>query len=159
MKTSTSPFSKMLLVMFCCLLFTTGYSQSKEETITWLKEKLEQSMVSTLGTVTDMKLASLNECEFVIKVISTSNGWNYYYRFTIPTKDITINEDGLFYFNREAILYEMLENHKGGAVKEKRYSRSSSYIKVANKEADLHNRIAKAFTHLATFCPQKKETF
>ena len=60
--------------------------------------------------------------------------------------------DGELYFNAEVV--QDINTDEGWVS----YYRKST-LKLANREADIRNRVEKALKHLATFCEKRKETF
>lgn len=147
----------------------------KDETIVWLKEKLEKCLDGTYGSavqidggpwkpgdmVSNVKLESIDECRFIITYVF--NGKNY--RAILPTdiqgiKNIYENVDGLstiscvtFNYSAKVIEYTNVTDKKTS------YSSGLWGISLAEREDDIYARIEKAMKHLATFCPKKKETF
>lgn len=170
------------LFLFFALFFTINaisFAQTKEETINWLKEKLEKCLVGgyagwsrsgnepwvPYSKIINIKLESIDACVIVIS-------YSYYHldrkeitsndRATLPTSNLDIKEfkpemDSRYYsFSYSAEVIKIDDLTKG----ETRFdSRIFGRIEIANKEEDIRSRIEKAIKHLATFCPQKKETF
>ena len=65
------------LITICLLFFsltTVSFGQTKEETISWLKEKMTNNLDFSQGMkdhqvigFRDLELESINECEFILK--------------------------------------------------------------------------------------------
>jgi len=156
-------------------------AQTKEETITWLKEKLGSYLKGRLydHDYTNIKLESLDECEFKISYtekwkeidkIDTYHSYHYtrYYRIIAPTsvEDLKGNN---FYFSTKAVNQY---SYGDGAVYNLSGSLISTYklveinefstyisLQIEEREVGIRERVEKAFKHLATFCPKKKEVF
>ena len=157
-------------------------AQTKEETITWLKEKLGSYLKGRYYSknYTNIKLESLDECEFKIsyteKWKENSESFPYhsyhytrYYRITAPTSIEALKGD-YFQFSIKAVNQysngDMSEYLSDGGSLIKTYklveiNEFSEYIslKIEEREVGIRERVEKAFKHLATFCPKKKEVF
>ena len=148
MKT-TNKFRNAFLIASFCLLNTLSYAQTKEETISWLKEKLGSYMKTEDNT--KAKLVSINECEIVFSF------WRLYfgpYTEKIPTNVDSIDADSRFRYLSD-VVYSGNTNKKGSYDG---YS-SRTLLKLDKREENIHERVLKALKHLATFCPKKKEKF
>ena len=128
-------------------------AQTKEETISWLKEKLTTSLNIYLNNSQSIEIISITECELVIR-----HNMNFivegkvFIQYKIPTSSIII---GYRIKNKfETIEYVDTWHHEDG-----KSSTISDSIYLANTEEKIYERLQKAFDHLATFCPKKKETF
>ncbi len=136
---------KKLITLFLLLflLNNVSFGQTKEETISWLKEKLTKYIYQPNYEVT---LESIDECEITIKT-TNSGDWNVWY---IPTSGMKITTDGSMCFSFDAI---KVKNNSSN------FSRSCANFSIRISEDQILSRIEKAVEHLATFCPKKKETF
>ncbi len=150
---------------------------TKEETITWLKEKLTKHFKDLNECVShpsvychySLESVAINECEITYKVIfkwSFSGGTTDKISFVIPTQNLKISSDGWFYINYDGIKEEKTSSISSGGRSNE--LGEASYISSmrgnfginTSGEEDLVNRVQKAITHLATFCPEKeKEAF
>ena len=141
--------------MMCfCLLNTLSYGQTKEETISWLKEKLSKYIINqSILPDASIKLESIDECKFVIYFTGMDIGKKYFLRSTFPVEGINFNEEGKIYYNNTVIADEC-SNYAGI-----RYEKTTYSIRLENREEKIRERVKKALDHLATFCPKKKETF
>ncbi len=154
------------------LLSTFSYGQTKEETISWLKEKLEKHFYvfpreCKLGCEYTFQSVEINECEIKYNIKywwRFSGGTTDGYTYIIPTQDLRIN-DGKLYLNYEGITKIQTSStysDKTGESLSKPYKvrKNDEFGINTSGEVDLNERIQKAITHLATFCPEKKkETF
>ncbi len=160
-----------------CLLVATSFTANaqteptKEETIIWLKEKLEKHFKQyqtgcKIGCSFTLLNVEINECEIRYKVNywwGFSGGTTEGYTYVIPTQDLRIQR-GVFYLNYDGITVintSTTYSDKSGLNKpyEIRSMDNAFGINISG-EVDIEERIQKAITHLATFCPQKKkETF
>jgi hypothetical protein len=158
-------------------------AQTKEETITWLKEKLGSYLKGRLydHDYTNIKLESLDECEFKI---SYTEKWkeNYktypyhsyhytrYYRIIAPTAMESLKGENFYYSTKAVNTYsnggDILEYVSDGGslittykLKEINAFYSSIDLDIEEREVGIRERVEKAFKHLATFCPKKKEVF
>ena len=148
------------LIVLAALLLPAlvSQAQTKEETITWLKEKLGKYL--TQQFIKDIEyrnfqFVSIDECE--IKVTFEQKVKGYINRpfelktLIFPTTDLQYRSDwGIFYKND--VVKEI--DSKG----EINYS-SHTFIEITQREENIQERIQKAIAHLATFCPKKTEAF
>ncbi|MEY3499947.1 MAG: hypothetical protein RL308_1616 [Bacteroidota bacterium] len=142
------------LITICLLIAATCSvkAQTKEETISWLKEKLTTCLKVPYPSQS-IEIISITECELVIR-----HNMNFivegkvFIQYKIPTSSIII---GYRIKNKfETIEYVDTWHHEDG-----KSSTISDAIYLANTEEKIYERLQKAFDHLATFCPKKKETF
>ena len=141
MNNKTNKLRNAFLIAGFCLLNTFSYGQTKEETISWMEEKLTKYIYEPNYNVT---VESIDECEITIKTIN-SGDWNM-----VPTSGMKITTDGSMCFSFNAI---KVEGRIGN------FSRSCPNFSIRISEDQILSRIEKAVEHLATFCPKKKETF
>jgi hypothetical protein len=154
---------------------------TKEETIAWLKEKLVKyfdyfsipvnedwcSYSDENNSAKDI-LIQLNECELTIATIhkiDRQTESDCPSKSFIPTTNIIIGDHGTIsckiqgihtidMFNRET------ESRRRDITFSKKGAGYSNKIgSITNGEVDLYKKMQKAFDHLATFCPKKKELF
>lgn len=163
MKTTNKLRNAFLITSFC-LLNTISYGQTKEETISWLKEKFEKCVemesLNSGNNYRNVKI-DINECHIEVKAMLTYNGSEDLFNVTItmPTIGAEITKEGyIMYVDKliksTKIFFDSrsLQSYYGRSTKE-------VYFKLINNEDDILPRIQKALDHLATFCPKKKETF
>ena len=146
------------------LLFLTStqqtQAQTKEETIAWIKEKLEKSTVfetgstlTRLGTWSNFTIKNIEPCSIVIEYKYTSSkGEVSDYVQTLPTNNVNIDEVGRLIYTSKVVLDKNISKGKNSFV-------SKSEFGIVKNEPDLRNRFLKALNHLATFCVEKKEAF
>lgn len=167
----------LLAISFNFLCIGLVNAQTKEETISWLKEKLG-SYLKGESFDTNIYLESLNECEFRISYVKK---WDVeypnvsllyrstqYVTITAPTSIVSIGDT--FWFSTKAVKYhshgKKLEFdtktgdllHTYDFIEENDFRRSIP-LQIEEREADIRGRVEKAFKHLATFCSKKKEIF
>lgn len=171
---------KYTLLMFVLFsLISTSIAQvsepTKEETISWLKDKLTKHFKnfaqcnSGWNCYYSIEGVEIQDCEIIYKVIYRwpfSGGTTDKYTYTIPTKGLKISSDGWFYLNYDGIMIEHTSSISSGGrsnkLSETSYTSTLEFNFGINRsgEEDLVNRIQKAIAHLATFCPEKeKEAF
>ena len=148
------------LFLFLAMMYAgNSYAQTKEETISWLKEKLTKNIeISSIrGKVESIKVLAIDECSITViynlYVYDGTRRTSDYEQITeeIPTNHI---EKGIRGFKYPADLVIKKNLTKNTEV---RYSETG--FKIGYKEVDIENRILKALKHLSTFCEKKKETF
>ncbi|WP_396188103.1 hypothetical protein [Flavobacterium sp.] len=143
------------VVLFLALVYTgNSFGQTKEETITWLKEKFEKCL-SLNGTVQ----VSINECQ--IRITDTDNDVNRYMEYSFAPSDVSGIYRGAIEFNAKTFY---ISGRMMGVDYDKYQdaSKISDYFAgftIENKEENIQVRIITALKHLATFCPKKKQTF
>lgn len=163
----------LVLVLFCGGLIQ---AQTKEETIAWLKEKLANYLVKGdifYGTYSNIKLESLNECEFTISYVERQiiNDTQYpfsktdktmYYTCTAPTtidKVVDYLKYDLKVVKTTSKGNSLVNNMTAYTYKEDLSYRDFIPLAIQEREAGIRARVDKALKHLATFCPKKKEVF
>lgn len=144
---------KILFLFLTLICVGKSVGQTKEETITWLKKKLGQYMEGH-SRVEDIRLVYINECEMTFTyVVNFGTAGIQNRKLIMPTNVSGIfSTDGELYFNAEVV--QDINTDEGWVS----YYRKST-LKLANREADIRNRVEKALKHLATFCEKRKETF
>jgi len=149
---------KKLLFIVCMLFaFSNVNAQTKEETIAWIKEKLEK--------YTHYSSIQISECEIILSYKQQSEGLSYWeYKYTIPLKNIDTLKIGLLrsklnnfkydskYFNGTQNKYEDEKSEQRSMV---------TLVDFDKYETNLNERFLKAIKHLTSFCwkEEKKETF
>lgn len=141
-----------------CLILATTFTvqaQTKEETISWLKEKFNKCVKKNFtykdSSWSNRKLESINECEIT---------FSYYFNNVkssaiIPTKNIIIST----WYKPERTINNLNKTIKISGENPEPIMHHVSSIEILECEDEIFERLQKAFDHLATFCPKKKETF
>jgi hypothetical protein len=144
---------KTILLLLALACASNSVGQTKEETITWLKEKLGQYMEGH-SRVEDIRLVYINECEMTFTyVVNFGTAGIQNRKLIMPINlNFTFSPDGKLYFSSDVV--QDINTDKGWVS-----YYSNSTLKLANREADIRNRVEKALKHLATFCEKRKETF
>jgi hypothetical protein len=173
----------LLPLLFLLLGSVVVQAQTKEETIAWLKQKLDNYLVKGAiyyGTYSNIKVESLDECELVISYIEnqvhtddrspfTKRDRTYHRRIIAPISFLTQTYP---YFKYDAKVVKMTEEKHyliqtidyPYSKREFTYPQRSDFrdfiaLTIDNREENINERVMKAFSHLATFCPKKKEAF
>ena len=154
-----------ILLTICLLLALTVTSHAqqkptKEETISWLKEKLHNYMYlddaeEANQKVNDLKILSLNECEIVLtfNLKDVNTGDIQLMKTVAPCNDVLINlSSGIIYYNSNVVKFISPSGNFA-------HRWNLPFVKIGFNEENILERIQKAFDHLATLCPKKKETF
>ncbi|TVZ59292.1 hypothetical protein NA63_1820 [Flavobacteriaceae bacterium MAR_2010_105] len=145
---------KTIPFLAICLCSLNNYAQTKEETISWLQEKLTKYIVSDLNFKNLDLLITVSSCDITID-------YTYYDQYIhknqtckvkIPTDGVTI-ENGTIFVNGERIIDQDITR---GTSK---FINKFEYFNLKEGETDLRGRVKKALDHLSNFCPKKKETF
>ncbi|MEI9955275.1 MAG: hypothetical protein WDM90_02980 [Ferruginibacter sp.] len=143
-------------IILCITIILSAQAQTKEETITWLKEKLDKYLI--LNERTHNFVVTVTSCEIIFsytydltyngrEVATTGN-----FKTIIPT-DQTIFEINKISTKGDRIIEINLNTQK------KDFMQETSWFIIKEAELDLRARANKALAHLATFCPKKEETF
>ena len=103
----------------------------------------------------NVEIVYITECEFVIRVYYNKDGSKQFTRYQVPTSNLTINYMGWIGNKFETI--EELHSYDG-SIKFIDHIYYAEAI-IRKSEEGIYERLQKAFEHLATFCPKKKETF
>ena len=106
----------------------------------------------------------IDECQIVLKCkykeITPRETNTYNYDVFMPTQDLLINSEG-FYLEYDGLKYTMTASSQNRQFINEIKGSTFSYFNInASGEVNLIERIQKAITHLAEFCPPKpKEAF
>jgi hypothetical protein len=167
----------LTICLLMAMVFTVNAQDkkpTKEETISWLKEKLGNYLEGDYCNPTiiwnkyEVQNFDINECEILIKLKYTTNnlrGYTEYYDMTIPTKNMEFNQLGHAETNIKAIKKILTKTTKSefedNIGKVYFSDNTKCQIKVRfDREENLQSRINTALKYLASFCPEKKkETF
>ena len=150
-------------------------AQTKEETISWLKEKLDKcidinigSAITNYGKEGSMSVdyyklndkpankiltIQLDECNLEIKfLVRKYEDVSELIPVTLVLPTIGIKLINSHFSYSAKIAYYAKEGTKY-------YTDSPVLISIQNKEENILERLQKALDHLSTFCTKKKETF
>lgn len=134
---------KTIITAIILLFSLTSFAQTKEETISWLKEKLQANISPGGSSFKEITIHSVNECEIVITLKLGEAKWKY----MLPTKIKNIIQPG-FQYEDEVVLLEIDDK---APIKSK-----FCFLQL---EENLRAEVVKAMNHLATFCEKKKGAF
>lgn len=141
---------KKLVLLICLFAATIAQAQTKEETINWLQEKLNGYF--NRSTLKNKGKVQITACE--LKITFDDN-----MEITMPVKGVTLVTRFDIYGKESDVFAE----YDYRAVKWKNPDGKITYVGgfyiCDLTENDIKNRLQKAFNHLFTFCPQKKEAF
>lgn len=153
---------KKLLFILTLFISASSFAQTKEETIAWIKEKLEK-YAKLDGLNEKITVIKVDECEIVLRSDYRMAIYGDKKLYTISEMPITsfkeIKEYGAASgFNEGELIFT------ADVVKHSYYDGSSGYknksfFHIRNREENIYARMEKAIKHLATFCPKKKEAF
>ena len=138
------------LITFICLVLLSiagtqnAQAQTKEETIAWIKEKLEKHGGSHRSNLSNIQVSPCS----IYFVATYNDGDKFNTSFNPSTTKTWIAEKHAIYAEAQIIRWE--SKGKAGATTE---------LFIRNGESDIHERMIKALKHLATFCEKKKEAF
>jgi hypothetical protein len=135
------------------LLSTLTYGQTKEETISWLTEKFNSYIEGITAGSGKFEITSINvnSCEITVNTNHPSGKRVY----VLQTQGLQVIDSG---WKNDSI--EILTIYTRWDSQVEKYSLSTiDDFYLIKGENDLHQRVQKALTHLATFCQKKKETF
>jgi hypothetical protein len=153
--------TKIVAVLLLCIASNTVVAQTKEETISWITEKLKKHLVSSFEDnrclqLDYLRLESVTPCEIQVSFTLLGGGGackTKQYKCILPLDGIDV-VSGDFAYNSEKL--NLIESSSGKTS----YTKwSTGYFSVRNGEDGLRERLQKALKHLATFCPQVKEAF
>lgn len=152
-------FFKTIAIIGICLLFSANsYGQTKEETITWLKEKIVK-YIDMGEYYKDFKIEKLDECSLVYSYTYYDNKEPFIFsKNTIPINDIKTFRGGFIDMESKSIVtfQRILLGFNKGEESVTYYDYFGPFRKG---EDEIYARIEKAFKHLAAFCEKKNETF
>ena len=152
-----SPKTIFLFLALVCA--GNSFGQTKEETITWLKEKFANAHLYDFmePAKQKLKIESINECEVVFTYESKRKEDGGFSRITIPFANLKMKKKGDR--NDEKSIGNMANAIKIECETCKTYNTSNTSIHIEETEVDLFSRIEKAAAHLATFCAKNKQAF
>ena len=146
LKTIKITIMKKLFTLFAIILsIGVANAQTKEETISWLKEKLSKYMYA--WQVSNIRLESIDECKIVFNFTSSYSSWQQ----ILPTSITGINDKGKFLYSASVASTQ----NQGKEA----FFQEYSFLNLEEREENLRARVEKALKHLATFCPKKQEAF
>lgn len=120
---------------------------SKEQTISWLTEKIQNNMAGDSYT-TSIKLISIDACNLIFDY---SNMVGRKYRETIPMAIESVNKYTQFTFNNKICISK---SYAFGMIQKKdeiSYD-DTSFLNINTTNEELISNIEFAMKHLATFC-------
>jgi len=142
------------LLLFCLITSYAAQAQTKEETITWLQEKIQNYIYfdGPMGEAENITV-TVNECFIIINYMLTTTYSSYPNQYLIiPTAGVSLDKEIGMKNGIESIRYRTFDNNE-------QLSNRTLLFFVKSSEENLYERLQKAVDHLATFCPKKKETF
>lgn len=144
---------KTIITLCLAVFFVAGIqntqAQTKEETIAWIKEKLESSTKIRYCPVGKIKVSSITECSITVTYQCERYNGLQNESETFPVKNVEVGDGSTGYLNYPG---EMVINHNG-------FRSNSTSLYIVETEINLKDRFQKAMNHLATFCEEKKQTF
>lgn len=169
---------KKLVLLICLFAATAVQAQTKEETISWLKGKLEKCLFNTVrnfgSSASTVIQVELTDCEMIIEITAENpdeqtwrEGKKFYGKSTIPLSSFYLLKDDEFYRPRASLRSTAVNfrheyytiNHEGKKIEKNETLSYSVFVELRLCEENILERITKAVAHLKTFCPQKKEAF
>ncbi|WP_333624575.1 hypothetical protein [Sphingobacterium siyangense] len=152
---------KTVLKIICLLLFLIAQqsqAQTKEETIKWIKEKLEKYNVDVVKKNFKMESISITPCNIELYVSYYNELYEkiVYTTHSFPTNPISFDDLNIW-FKSNVVRYEINVDADGDGKNDVHFVKHVPFI--GDKENNLCERMAKALQHLNTFCEKKKETF
>lgn len=140
---------RKFILLLCLFATTIAQAQTKEETMAWIKNKLQNA--NKFGATVEV-----TECE--VKVV---------YKWGIriyQVHGIEFTKTGQMYTGSDAVRDVVYANYKGfTGIKLIENTGKIDFLYrdyiCEISEENIIERLQKAFNHLATFCPKKKEVF
>ena len=138
---------KTIFILLALVCANSSFAQTQEETIAWIKEKLEKHGISE---DTGIEVMEVEPCVIYYKRI--------FYGEDGDTEKFNPSESEWSVDNGRVI------SKKGKIIEGFRIKSSTKFYTnwitlYENGVPDIEERFAKALNHLATFCEKKKETF
>lgn len=144
----------LIIYLFTLAGTQTTHAQAKEETIAWIKKKLEQYRKNDKTKAGNITVTPCRISWEEIWYKENTRRYNTVLSFNPAAAGMwmyKMDEDGNIIIISEARIIE--DDSPSG----KDYYYSEFYIR--NGEKDLGVNMTKALNHLATFCEKKKEAF
>lgn len=126
---------------------------SKEQTISWLTEKLKKNVAGDNYT-TSLNLVSIDVCNLVFEY---SNFVGRKYRETIPTDIASINKYNQFTYKDDICISK---SYAFGMIQEKDETsyKDKSFLNIYTEDENLISNIEFAMKHLAGYCNGTQST-
>lgn len=137
-------------------------AQTKEETITWLSEKLKLGLHADSRAYCNITLEGLTECEMTVSITDCYRGSSTFGKkttYTLPVHGIRLGITRAKFSSGIVERTVFRYNHKAIKSSDGQDEEWSVFEFDTEKEENLKDRMHKAFEHLATFCPKKEEAF
>lgn len=139
---------KLTLIILTATIFNfQATAQTKEETISWVKEKLVKYLQVGVNAKS-VSIESLDECFIILKMGMDDNATFISYK--IPTKDAYIDR-GWIKSNNESIFVAERKGYTNYVI--------PGHAFFAFGEDNIEDRMNLALKKLSSFCPVKKEAF
>lgn len=141
-------------------IFQNSYTQTKQETIDWIKSKLESNLYNSLNKNYTDKI-EINECFCTIFYTSKTNMGELKNIVKISTNIKSISENSWIIPSTNNIEHFVYKEKKKKIVTiSKTFNKENTFpLYLKEGEENLSVRLLKAFKHLNQFCLSKNETF
>jgi len=152
----TTIFKTIVLIAFC-LFNLNSHAQTKEETISWMQEKLQAYLYFHWfsASAEDVNI-KITEC-----FITINYTYSYYdngEKLSYPGKSYIIPTDGVEFSSSRIRMKNGIESILDNNLLNPTLVNDTNFgIKIG--EENIVERLNEAVANLATFCPKKKETF
>jgi len=147
--------TKTIITALLLLFSISSFAQTKEETIAWIKEKLEK-----YGGGEDTSFINVQVSPCSISFTQTDDGVGAYYYSFNPSLVKQWNLLSSAVVERKLVGIIAMADVIRVKSDESKEEYWSSLIRIRNGESDIHERMIKALLHLATFCEEgKNEAF
>ncbi len=144
--------TKIMITTVLLLLFSvTSFAQTKEETIAWIKEKLEKHGGNEYYSYINVKVSP---CSISFTGKFSKDGDTIYQKSFNPStaKSWEVSSSSISGIGADAAIIRTV--FSDGDLN------TTSALDIRNGESDIHERMIKALLHLATFCEEgKNEAF
>lgn len=140
------------LIVLAALLLPAlvSQAQTKEETIEWLKDKLERysNLNRDFDCCSNLKLLNVTECEITYSYsLSYLDGTKGEILVSFPTYRLVLTEEGQgMKFKAKSQIIRVTERGKIT------YTSEDVNVIIVNREENIYERIKKAIDYLGTFC-------
>lgn len=145
----------LFATLFCLITLYAVQAQTKEETITWLQEKLKKNVTLNCYECEGVNYdVQVSECFITIKYSVLQNSGKKYVglKDIIPIQGVELSVNDIKMKDKSSSVTHI--DSEGNAT----YGFSTA-LNLRKADENLFPRLQKAVDHLATFCPKKQETF
>lgn len=146
---------KTICLLLCLGFVTKSKAQTKEETVAWIKEKIEKYYRINSSTAEYTVFVNPCQIQLLAKTGNSSIDYKESYIFNPSVTKWIVTKEGVLEAEKPIITYKWSNLNSGSESKRNFIDNLDGSL-----EPNFGERMAKALNHLAIFCNEgKNETF